>query len=131
MRQAHAWLSDILLHPSRTRIVQNNFITHFGEEEYVQLTDIMRKNNISVEEFLKQGQATIALMGNPTAVAVAFLEVENMLCKIQSNFVEEEVKMLSGYTNKGLEGRRYEVPHLEALFSTTAFQSSGLKIVKV
>lgn len=60
----------------------------------------MSKNNISIEEILKQGKANIVLIGNSIRnVAVALLEVERILCKIQRDFVEEEVKMFSDYTN--------------------------------
>lgn len=133
MREAHLWLSDLLLCPSVTRTVQNNFITHFGEDEYRQLTNIMCKNNISIEEFLKQGQANIVLTGNSIGnVAVAFLEVESLLCKIQRDFIEEEMKMLSDFTNKSLLNYgRCAVPHFKAHFSKTAFLALGLEIVKV
>lgn len=132
VQEAHVWLTDILLHPTASRIVQNNFITHFGEEEYMQLTTIMGKNNISIEEFLKQGQASIILTGNSIInVTVAFLEVENILCKIQRDFVEEEVKRLSNYANQSLKYKRCAVPHFKDHFSTAAFLDSGLEIVKV
>lgn len=136
MREAHVWLTGILLCPSCVpsviRIVQNNFITHFGEKEYTQLTKIMRKHNISIEEFLKQGQASIVVTGNSTEnVAVAFLEVEEMLCEVQRDFVQEETKMLSDYTNKSLQARRCAVPQLKADFSTAGFLELGLEIVKV
>lgn len=45
--------------------------------------------------------------------------------------MEEEVKMFSDYTNKSMQYRRCEVPHLKAHFSTTAFLDLGLEIVKV
>lgn len=80
IRAAHIWLSDFFLCPSKTRFVQNNFITHFGEEEHMQLKNIMCKNNISIEEILKQGKASIVLTGNSIGnVAVALLEVERIL----------------------------------------------------
>lgn len=132
LREAHAWLTEVLLRPSITRIVKNNFITHFGEEEFMQLTNVMCKNNISIKEFLKQGQASIVVTGNSIEnVAVAFLEVEKILCKIQEDFLEEEAKMLSDLTNTIVQFRRRAVPQSKAYFPTNTFLDSGLKIVKV
>lgn len=128
-REAHAWLADVLCCSSPTRTVQNNFITHFGEEEYQRLTNIMRKNNISVKESLKRGQASLVLTGLSAGVAVAFLEVENMLRQIQEDFVKQELKTLTGFTNTSLNYRRCAVP--KAHFSEKAFLNSGLEIVKV
>lgn len=98
----------------------------------MQLTNIMCKNNISIKEFIKQGQASIVVTGNSIEnVAVAFLEVEKILCKIQEDFLEEEAKMLSDLTNEILQFRRRAVPHHKAYFPTNTFLDSGLKIVKV
>lgn len=132
MQEAHEWLRDILLHPSKTRIVQNNFITHFGEEEFMQLSSIMRNTDTSIKELLKLGQASIVLSGNSLKnVVVAFLEVEKILCKIQREIVEEEQNMLSNNTNQHPQYRRCPVPHLKGHISKTLFLNSGLEIVKV
>lgn len=129
-REAHTWLSHVLLNPLVTRIVQNNFITHFGKEEHLQLTKIIRQCDVSIEEVLKQGKASLHLSGHSTVnVAVACLEVENMLCKVQRDFLEEEGMLLFVYTNIRPCFKWCAVP--KSHFSATTFQHEGLEIVKV
>lgn len=129
-QEAYAWLYDILIRPCVTRVIQNNFITHFGEEEYLQLDKIIYQNNVAIEEFLDQGMARLILNGDFIVnVAVAFLAVENMLCKIQKDFVSNEAALLSSYTNTNLQFERSEIPISH--FSVASFQSAGLEIVKV
>lgn len=131
-REAYVWLSDILLCPHVTRVIQNNFITHFGEEEYLQLTKIICKYNVSIEELLEKGMALLVLNGALIVnVAVAFLEVENMLCKIQKDFVKEEENLLSSYTNSSLKCARRVVPISKLQSLATNFWHVGLEIVKV
>lgn len=131
-QEAYAWLSDILIYPRETRVIQNNFITHFGEEEYLQLTKLIGQNNVAIEEFLDHGVARLILKGDRVVnVAVAFLEVEKMLCKIQKDFANEEAKLLSGYTNTKLQFDRREIPNPRSHFLATTFRPAGLEIVKV
>ncbi|XP_003962141.2 protein mono-ADP-ribosyltransferase PARP9 isoform X1 [Takifugu rubripes] len=131
-QEAYAWLSDILIHRRVMREIQNNFITHFGEEEYLQLTKIICQNNVAIEEFLNQGVARLILNGDFIVnVAVACLAVENMLCKIQKDFVNEEAKLLSSYTNTNLQYERREIPNPRSHFLATDFRSAGLEIVKI
>lgn len=131
-REAHAWLSDILLNSPVTRIVQNNFITHFGKEEQLQLTKMIHQSNISIKQVLKQGKASLHLSGtSAVTVAVVCLEVENMLCKVQRDFLEEEWMLLFVYTNMSPCFKMCAVPKHKSHFSTTAFQHVGLEIVKV
>lgn len=130
--EAYTWLYDILNLPHVMRVIQNNFITHFGEEEYLQLTKIIGQNNVAIEEFLDHGVARLILTGDFIVnVAVAFLAVEHMLCKIQKDFVNEEAKLLSSYTNTNLQFERREIPNPKSLFSATTFRPAGLEIVKV
>lgn len=131
-QEAYAWLSDVLIYPRVTRTIQNNFITHFGEEEYLQLTKIIGQNNVTIEEHLHHGVASLILNGDRIVnVAVAFLAVENMLCKIQKDFVNEEAKLLSSYTNANLQFERCEIPNPRSHFLASTFRPAGLEIVKV
>lgn len=131
-QEAHTWLSHILLNSPVTRIVQNNFITHFGKEEHLQLTKIIRQSNVSIEQVLKQGKASLHLSGTSNvAVAVACLEVENMLCKVQRDFLKEEEMLLFVYTNMSPCFKSCAVPKHTPHFSVTDFQHVGLEIVKV
>lgn len=131
-QEAYVWLSDILICPHVIRVIQNNFITHFGEEEYLQLTKIIGQNNVTIEEFLDHGVARLILNGDLIVnVAVAFLAVENMLCKIQKDFGKEEAKLLSSYANTKLQFERREIPKPRSHFKATSFRAAGLEIVKV
>lgn len=132
-QEAYTWLSDILTYPRVMRVIQNNFITHIGEEEYLQLIKLISQNNVTIEESLDQGVARLFLNGNLIVnVAVAFLAVENMLCKIQKDFVNEEAKLLSSYTNTtNLQFERREIPNPRSHFLATTFRPAGLEIVKV
>lgn len=129
--EARLWLSDILFNSCIDRIIKNNFITHFGEEEDLQLTNIMTKNNVSTERFLKKGQASIVLSGNIVNVAVAFLEVENILCKVQREFIEEEKKMFLLYKTENLHYQRSVVSRHNTHFTVSDFLAAGLEVVKV
>lgn len=129
-QEAYAWLYDILIRPCVMRVIQNNFITRFGKDDYLQLDKMIDQNNVAIEEFLDQGMARLILNGDLIVnVAVAYLVVENMLCKIQKDFVNEEAALLSSYTNTDLKFERREIPiqHI----SLAAFWPAGLEIVKV
>lgn len=131
-QEACAWLYDILICRHVTRVIQNNFITHFGEEEYLQLTKIIGQNNVAIEESLDHGVARLILSGDLIVnVAVAFLAVENMLCKVQKDFVNEEATLLSSYTNTKMQFERREIPNATSHLSATTFLHAGLEIVKV
>lgn len=133
MREAHFWLTNNLLLPSKSQHVQNNFITYFGEEEHLLLTKIMRQNNVSIEQVLRCGKARITVTGNSIKAnlntAIAFLEVEDMLLKIQREFEEEEAKVLL-YEGESVSFRR-TVPAAHAHFSVSDFNHERLQIVKV
>lgn len=133
MQEARSWLTDVLLRSSKSRHIQNNFITYFGEDEHRLLTEIMRKHNVSIEQVLRRGKASIVVTGKSINenVAVAFLEVEDILFKIQREFVEEEAKVLSLYTHESVWFRRSAVPAAQAHFTVSHFNPENLEIVKV
>uniref|UniRef100_A0A3Q2CMM6 Poly [ADP-ribose] polymerase 9-like n=1 Tax=Cyprinodon variegatus TaxID=28743 RepID=A0A3Q2CMM6_CYPVA len=98
--EAKKWLSDLFQCRGVIRI-QNNFISHFSEQDHLQLSKLaVPEKGLSIEESFSQGHACITVMGKSGRdVAIAALQVEAMLCKTQKEFISEEehqLKMLSG-----------------------------------
>uniref|UniRef100_A0A3Q1EM90 PARP n=1 Tax=Acanthochromis polyacanthus TaxID=80966 RepID=A0A3Q1EM90_9TELE len=132
-REAEKWLTD-LFQSSGTVTICNNFIQHFSEEEYWQLTRL-HKRGVSIEEFLAKGHACINISGDSREdVVMAALQVEAMLCTIQKKFVSEEESELQTLTaNKVSFPKRTVLDYSSQEFSDrqSVFKSHGLRILKV
>ncbi|XP_034742029.1 protein mono-ADP-ribosyltransferase PARP9 isoform X2 [Etheostoma cragini] len=134
-REAERWLNGFLLRTSDTVVIRNNFIQHFGEKEHLQLSRLT-KEGVSIEESFENGRAGITVKGNSTEeVVVAGLQVEAMLCSIQTEFVtEEENAMLWAVLTKDVSFERKTVDRSSPEFSErlSAFKKHGvLRILKV
>ncbi|KAK2839530.1 hypothetical protein Q5P01_013270 [Channa striata] len=129
--EAVQWLSGLF--KSSDIHISNNFIQHFGEWEYMELSSLT-SNGISIEESFVRGQACISIKGpSHEDVVVTGLQVEAMLCKIQREFVtEEEDAMFLMSTKKPLFERK-RLNHSVPLFSdlVSAFRKERLKVVKI
>lgn len=128
-REAEQWLAHLLFDSSGTVFICNNFISHFGKEELLKLSQ-MQTRDISIEECLQHSCASIAVHGSShVEVAVAALQVEAMLCNIQ----KEVVKELEYGLEMDLSCERTPLscfsPELSGIQSE--FRSAGLQIVKV
>nr|XP_046259478.1 protein mono-ADP-ribosyltransferase PARP9 isoform X2 [Scatophagus argus]XP_046259479.1 protein mono-ADP-ribosyltransferase PARP9 isoform X2 [Scatophagus argus] len=132
-REAERWLYNLLFECSGTVLIHNNFILHFGEEEHLQLSRLM-KNGISIVEFFERGHASIAVDGQSNEdVAVAGLQVEAMLCNTQREFVKEEEHAMSLMVAVDVSSERKEVQDNSSEFKDrlSAFKHTGLYVVKV
>ncbi|XP_022057455.2 protein mono-ADP-ribosyltransferase PARP9 [Acanthochromis polyacanthus] len=132
-REAEKWLTD-LFQSSGTVTICNNFIQHFSEEEYWQLTRL-HKRGVSIEEFLAKGHACINISGDSREdVVMAALQVEAMLCTIQKKFVSEEESELQTLTaNKVSFPKRTVLDYSSQEFSDRqpAFKNHWPRILKV
>ncbi|XP_036964678.1 protein mono-ADP-ribosyltransferase PARP9 [Acanthopagrus latus] len=115
-REAEQWLRGIFFESSGFYTICNNFILHFGEEEQSQLSRLMEKYSVSIEESFETSRASIIVQGKSAVdVAVAGLQVEAQLINIQKEFVKEEAsaifKMISqdvSFEKKALSDSSYE-----------------------
>ncbi|XP_042351030.1 protein mono-ADP-ribosyltransferase PARP9 [Plectropomus leopardus] len=134
VREAEQWLHVLLFKFFDKVVIYNNFILHFGEKEYLQLSRLM-KNGVSIEEVFEKGHAGIIVTGDTVEdVVVAVLQVEAMLCTIQREFVtEEECAMLSAVLTNNLSFDRQTVKKSSQEFKVicSGFEKHGLWIVKV
>ncbi|XP_023144846.2 protein mono-ADP-ribosyltransferase PARP9 [Amphiprion ocellaris] len=131
--EAKKWLTDLLFKSSGTVKICNNFIQHFSEKEYRQLTRLTKKG-VSIEEFLAKGHACITIDGDSHEdVVMTALQVEAMLCTIQKKFVSEEKSELETLTaNEVSFPKKTPLDHgREFSDRQTAFKNSGLRILKV
>uniref|UniRef100_A0A3P8S936 Macro domain-containing protein n=1 Tax=Amphiprion percula TaxID=161767 RepID=A0A3P8S936_AMPPE len=131
--EAKKWLTDLLFKSSGTVKICNNFIQHFSEKEYQQLTRLTKKG-VSIEEFLAKGHACITIDGDSHEdVVMTALQVEAMLCTIQKKFVSEEKSELETLTaNEVSFPKKTPLDHgREFSDRQTAFKNSGLRILKV
>uniref|UniRef100_A0A3B4U3T6 Poly [ADP-ribose] polymerase 9-like n=1 Tax=Seriola dumerili TaxID=41447 RepID=A0A3B4U3T6_SERDU len=132
-REAERWLSGFLK-SSGTVTIRNNFILHFGKQEYLQLSRLTQ-NNIFFEESFKKGQAEITVNGIHEDVVVAGFQVEAMLCNIQREFVKEEEQdmLLMSTKNVSLKRKTTEVDDTSRTFSdrVSEFKKDGLRMKKV
>ncbi|XP_022596697.1 poly [ADP-ribose] polymerase 9-like [Seriola dumerili] len=132
-REAERWLSGFLK-SSGTVTIRNNFILHFGKQEYLQLSRLTQ-NNIFFEESFKKGQAEITVNGIHEDVVVAGFQVEAMLCNIQREFVKEEEQdmLLMSTKNVSLKRKTTEVDDTSRTFSdrVSEFKKDGLRMKKL
>lgn len=132
-REAERWLHGLLFLPFGNVHICNNFILHFGKQEHLQLSRIM-KRGISMEEVLERGRASIIVHGDSNEdVVVAALQVEAILCNIQREFIREEEHDMSLVSTMDVSFERKAVEISRPVFSDkmSAFQHVGLQIVKV
>ncbi|XP_076603200.1 protein mono-ADP-ribosyltransferase PARP9 isoform X2 [Chaetodon auriga] len=132
-REAERWLQGLLFESFGTVILRNNFIQHFGEQEHLQLSRLMKKG-VSIEELFERGHASVTVHGDSREdVVVAGLQVEALLCNVQREFVREEecaiFQMLS--QNVSFERKTVDYSSLEFADRQAAFKQTGLRIVKV
>ncbi|KAK2906309.1 protein mono-ADP-ribosyltransferase PARP9 [Channa argus] len=131
--EAKQWLSGLLSKSSGIICISNNFIQHFGEQEYDQLSYLTR-NRISIKESLDKGHSSITLKGYSSEdVVVAGLQVEAMLCKVQKDFVTEEEETMFFMSTKKASFERKTVTHSVPLFSdiVSVFREERLRVVKM
>ncbi|KAM9365084.1 protein mono-ADP-ribosyltransferase PARP9 [Pholidichthys leucotaenia] len=132
INEAEKWLRGLFNSP-KTITICNNFIQHFSEDEYRQLSDLNYR--VSIEEFLSKGHACLTVNGTSVEdVRVAALQVEAMLCNVQKRFViEEENEMISFcHGNRVIfERKRVDCPSREFSVKESAFKEQGLWIIKM
>ncbi|XP_073330303.1 protein mono-ADP-ribosyltransferase PARP9 isoform X2 [Pagrus major] len=133
-REAEQWLRGILFESLGSYTICNNFILHLGEKEQLQLSQLMEKYPISIEESFETGRASIIVQGKSTVdVAVAGLQVEAQLINIQREFVEEEKRAIFKLISQDVAFERKTVDGSSKEFSDrmSAFKHLGLRLVKV
>ncbi|XP_023278826.1 poly [ADP-ribose] polymerase 9-like [Seriola lalandi dorsalis] len=132
-REAERWLSGFLK-SSGSVTIRNNFILHFGKQEYLQLSRLAQ-NNIFFEESFKKGQAEITVNGSHEDVVVAGFQVEAMLCNIQREFVKEEEQdmLLMSTKNVSFERKTMKVDDVSHTFSdrVSEFKKDRLHMTKL
>lgn len=128
-REAEKWLAHLLFSFSGTILIHNNFISHFGKEELLKLSQLQTRD-ISIEECLQRGCVSIVVHGSShVEVVVAGLQVEAMLCSIQKDVVkdvENGLEMDLSYERTELPCFPTELSHIQP-----EFRHAGLQIVKV
>uniref|UniRef100_A0A1A8RCK8 Poly (ADP-ribose) polymerase family, member 9 n=1 Tax=Nothobranchius rachovii TaxID=451742 RepID=A0A1A8RCK8_9TELE len=132
-REAAKWLSNHLSLSSRSVDICNNFIQHFSEKNHLQLSKMIEAG-VSIEEFFVQGHACIRVDSESKEdTAIAALRVEEMLCKIQEQFIDEEKYELQLLSNKEVSIHREMADLSDRMFSgrKRAFCDGGLRIIKV
>ncbi|XP_068184873.1 protein mono-ADP-ribosyltransferase PARP9 [Antennarius striatus] len=131
--EAEQWLRSLLFNSPGAVMICNNFILHFGEQEHLQLSRLM-KNGLSLTEFFERGCASMLVDGDSNGdVAVSGLQVEAMLCDIQREFVrgkERAMQLMSG-NPVSFEKKPVEPFRQEFTDRITAFKHTGLHVVKV
>uniref|UniRef100_A0A1A7WR81 Poly (ADP-ribose) polymerase family, member 9 n=1 Tax=Iconisemion striatum TaxID=60296 RepID=A0A1A7WR81_9TELE len=133
VREAAKWLSAHLSIPSRSVEIYNNFIQHFIEKDHLQLSKMIEAG-VSIEEFLTQGHACIRVDSKSEGdAAIAVLKVEEMLCKIQKQFVAVEKHELQQMSNTEVSIERQMVDLSDRMFSDRkrSFKDLGLEMIKV
>ncbi|KAM7380822.1 hypothetical protein PAMP_004094 [Pampus punctatissimus] len=132
-READRWLSNLLYVPSNTVVISNNFIQYFGEQEYLQLSRLT-KEGVQIEDCFENGHTTVTVHGDSAEdVAVAGLQVEAILCKVQSEFVAEEESRMRLMSTQNVSFERKTVNRKSREFSDreNVFRNQGLQILKV
>ncbi|XP_041929471.1 protein mono-ADP-ribosyltransferase PARP9 [Alosa sapidissima] len=98
LRAAKRWINDvvnILRDKEAVYSIKNNFVLHFGQREHKELLSIQDNFQVGFQVFFTDGQAGINIMGTPSGVSAAVLEVEAMCCKVQeAHVLAEEAAML-------------------------------------
>ncbi|KAM6934530.1 protein mono-ADP-ribosyltransferase PARP9 [Xenentodon cancila] len=127
--EAEKWLQDLLFSSSSFVNICNNFILHFGKQEYERLSRLT-KQGVSVEEFLTQGHACMKVEGDSTEeTVIAALQVEKMLCDIQKEFVSEEERELHQLSTRNISFKRWQVNHTD--LNQSGFKHKDLRIIKL
>ncbi|XP_062389433.1 protein mono-ADP-ribosyltransferase PARP14-like isoform X3 [Sardina pilchardus] len=86
-RAAKRWINDVvnILRDNKTdHSMTNNYVQHFGPQENKDLMSLQDKFQVGLQVFFTDGQAGIKIMGTPSGVTAAVLEVEAMCCKVQA-----------------------------------------------
>ncbi|XP_017276148.1 protein mono-ADP-ribosyltransferase PARP9 [Kryptolebias marmoratus] len=133
VREAEKWLSVLLNKSSRNVKISNNFLLHFGEQDHLNLS-LLTENGVSIEEFFTQGHACVEIDGRSTEdVVLAALQVEEMLCKIQKQFLSEEKQELQLLSDMKVSSDRQTEDLRLPKFTEEkrAFKSQGLWVQKV
>ncbi|XP_040913509.1 protein mono-ADP-ribosyltransferase PARP9 [Toxotes jaculatrix] len=131
-READRWLSGLFQFSGSVTIC-NNFIQHLGEQEYQQLSQLIKKG-VFIEESFEKGHAHITVDGNSLEdVGVAVLQVEAMLCNIQEEFVREEERAMLQIPTKNMTFQRIPVDCKSSLFSEklSDLKNEGLCMLKL
>lgn len=129
-QEAKRWLNDIFKH-SGVVTIRNNFIQHFGEEDYTKL--FLSHKGVSIQESFDKGHTEMTITGKPCDVAYAAVQVEAMLCRIHKSFVQEERRAMSVMTKKRVTFQRKTVDHNNPTYlkMESDFIKEGLFILKV
>ncbi|KAM4561061.1 protein mono-ADP-ribosyltransferase PARP9 [Fundulus diaphanus] len=130
--EAEKWLKDLFSMDSNSFEIYNNFISHLSETAHLQLS-VLAEKGLIVEEFFTQGHACIKLNRRKEDAAVAAVEVEAMLCKVQKDFISEEEGELQVQADTEPAPKRQTVNWSSKEFTkrADAFSSHGLIVKKV
>ncbi|XP_026151983.1 protein mono-ADP-ribosyltransferase PARP9 [Mastacembelus armatus] len=131
--EAEYWLSCLFSKSSGTSFqIYNNFIQHFGEKEYEQLSQLTNWG-INVKESLVNGHASILVNGGSYEEAViAGLQVEAILRDVQQEFIKEQERAMLEMLPlppKRLSSER-KAFEISASVSAT-FGRAGLQVLRV
>lgn len=132
-REAERWLQGLLFESFGTVIICNNFIQHFGEQEHLQLSRLVKKG-VSIKELFKRGRASVIVDGDSSEdVVLTGLQVEALLCNIQKEFVREEESAMFLMLAQNVSFERKTLDYSSPEFSDryAALKHTGLGIVKV
>uniref|UniRef100_A0A673AKL1 PARP catalytic domain-containing protein n=1 Tax=Sphaeramia orbicularis TaxID=375764 RepID=A0A673AKL1_9TELE len=133
-QEAKLWLCGILKNSSGVASICNNFIQYFGEQDFGLLSRQIRQG-VQMEEFLEKGRAGIIINGSSADdLAVSTIKVEAILCRVQSDFVTEEVGAIRDllpntevvFERKTLDKYSSEFSHI-----LSTFQHQHLQVQKV
>ncbi|XP_015213972.2 protein mono-ADP-ribosyltransferase PARP9 [Lepisosteus oculatus] len=92
--EALAWLSKTLI-PRPECVVRNNHIYYFGQKEHEDLLCFQAIHEVTIQETLRDGKASLCITGQPLNVLAARLAVERLCCNVQEEYaVSEESEML-------------------------------------
>ncbi|RVE57856.1 hypothetical protein OJAV_G00203380 [Oryzias javanicus] len=132
IHEAEKWLKDLLF-SSKDIIINNNFIQHFGKNEF-HLLSRWNRDGVFIEVFLTQGHACIQVSSKSKEnLFGAVVKVEALLCQVQKKFVSEEEQELQLHSVTTRQGSRQTVDHRAKKFSQHhfAFGDQQLQVVKV
>lgn len=135
INEAKQWLTDLFT-SSHTINICNQFILHLGEKEHLQLSRLTTKG-VKFKESLTKGHASLTVDGNSFEdVVIAAIQLEAMLCNVQTEFVREEDNKMCLLANEApLERERktrtVDDTSKEFRDRCSAFKHEGLIILKV
>lgn len=130
-QEAKRWLSDLFKSTGRVKIY-NNFLTKFGEQEFVQLCS-QNKDGVSIIPLVQRGRPIIIVDGDSIKAAVARIQVESTLCKVQRELIKEEQLAIRKLLSRNVDFKRELIDHDTPEFSRrkSKFSYDGLKMLKV